>query len=317
MNRRQKFIFDSYYQKSINLYDTTELRWIGKTMQADSPAQEKSLRTGYFKDAAFNALQISYTAGEPIESLIPRLEKLIKHYEIYQQALADEEGEPDISPLAIDDWPGQYEECVQVISLCILLHRTDLLTRFVALLDRAGYAKEDTLYEDLLRKHLPGRADLDEWYHNHYTLLIRAIYATDPEEASDLLKQYCKQWYPAFAKLQTSWHDSHLDIEDDDGSYVGYWAFEVAAAAFLYGIDDSKLDHLVYPKDLVEYARVNSQSATTQIGRIEAGKPCSKTGYWFTPAKSDSRRYFNQGEVMPGFSDSHWGDTIWYWSAEE
>ncbi|MHC8361805.1 PoNe immunity protein domain-containing protein [Pseudomonas sp. LS2P72] len=317
MNRRQKFIFDSYYQKSINLYDTTESRWIGKTMQADSPSQEKSLRTGYFKEAAFNALLISYTAGEPIESLIPRLEKLIENYEIYQQALAVEEGEPDISPLAIDDWPGQYEECVQVISLCILLHRIDLLTRFVALIDRAGYANEDTLYEDLLRKHLPGRAELDEWYHDLYTPLVRAIYAEVPEEASDLLKQYCKEWYPAFKKQQTNWHDSHLDIEDDDGSYVGYWAFEAAAVAFLYGIDDSNVDNMVYPKDLAEYARTHSQSNAKQIGRIEAGKPCSKTGYWFTPAQTNSRRHFHQGEIMPSFSGSDWGDTIWYWSGEE
>lgn len=317
MNRRQKFIFDSYYQKSINLYDTTEARWIGKKMQADSPAQEKSLRTGYFKESAFNALLISYTEGEPIESLIPRLEKLIENYEVYQQALAVEEDEPDISPLAIDDWPAQYEECVQVISLCILLHRNDLLTRFVVLIDRAGYANEDILYEDLLRKHLPNRTELDEWYHDLYTPLIRAIYAEEPEEASDLLKQYCKEWYPSFGKQQTTWHDSHLDIEDDDGSYVGYWAFEAAAIAFLYGIDDTKIDNMVYPKDLAEYARKHSQSNAKQIGRVEAGKPCSKTGYWFTPAQINSRRRFQQGEIMPSFSGSNWGDTLWYCSGED
>lgn len=259
MNRRQHFIADSYYQKSIHLYDTTESRWTG-TMQADSPDQEKALRMGYFKEAAFNALLISYTAGEPIDSLIPRLEKLISRYEIYQQALAAEEREPDISPLAIDDLPEHYEECVQVISLCILLQRTDLLTRFVTLVDRGGYAHEDTLYEDLLRKYLPGRADLDEWFHDLYTPLIRAMYATEPEESSHLLKHYCEAWYPAFATLQTNWHDSHLDIEDDEGNYVGYWAFEAGVIAFLYGIDDSQIDSMVYPKDLVAYAR---RAATT------------------------------------------------------
>ncbi|MBK5396081.1 DUF1911 domain-containing protein [Pseudomonas sp. TH39(2020)] len=266
MNKRQCFIFDSYYQKSIHLYDTTESRWTGRTMQADSPGQEKALRTGYFKDAAFSALLISYTAGESIERLIPRLEKLINSYEIYQQALAAEESEPDISPLTIDDSPGHYEECVQVISLCILLHRTDLLIRFVALIDRAGYADEDTLYEDLLRKHLPDRTDLDEWFHDLYTPLIRAMYATEPEESSNLLKQYCEAWYPAFATLQTNWHDSHLDIQGDDGNYIGYWALEAGAIAFLYDIDDSKIDHMVYPKDLVEYARNQKASNLSPSG---------------------------------------------------
>lgn len=317
MNRRQKFIFDSYYQKSIKLYDETESRWENETMQADNPAQEKALRTGYFKESAFNALLISYTAGEPIETLLPRLEKLITCYEIYQNALALEDGEPDISPLAIDDWPEQYEECVQVISLCILLHQKDLLIRFVNLIDRAGYAHEDTLYEDLLRKILPGRSDLDEWYHELYSPLVNAIYSDDEKEASDLLLEYCKEWYPAFGKLQTNWHDSHLDIEDDDGNYVGYWAFEAAAVAFLYGIDDRKISHMVYPKDLVEYARNYQSSSSSQTSRVDAGKPCIKSGFWFTPAQNDSRRYFNQGEIMPKFDNSAWGDTIWYWSGEE
>ncbi|WP_460099933.1 PoNe immunity protein domain-containing protein [Pseudomonas sp. H3_C08] len=254
VRKRQAFLTDSYYRKSIRLYDETESRWVGETMQADSAAEEQALRTTYFKDAAFNALLVSYTAGEPIASLVPRLEKLVDHYEINQQALALND-EPNVSPLAIDDWPEQYEECVQVMSLCILLHRIDLLARFSALIDRAGYAGEDTLYEDLLRKCLPGRADLDEWYHDLYTPLIRAIYAESAEESSELLEQYCDGWYQGFEDLQTNWHDSHLDIEDDDGNYVGYWTFEAAAIAFLYGIDDSKIDHMVYPKDLVEYAR--------------------------------------------------------------
>ncbi|MBC8997558.1 DUF1911 domain-containing protein [Pseudomonas sp. N40(2020)] len=258
MRKRQALLTDSYYRKSIRLYDETESRWLGQTMQADSPEEEQALRAAYFKEAAFNALLISYTAGEPIASLVPRLEKLVDCYEIHQRALALDD-DPNVSPLAIDDWPDQYEECVQVMSLCILLRRTDLLARFCTLTDRAGYAGEDTLYEDLLSKDLPGRADLDEWYHDLYTPLIRAIYAADASESSELLRQYCEGWYAGFEGEQTNWHDSHLDIEDDDGNYVGYWAFEAAAIAFLYEIDDRQNDHWAYPKDLVEYAR-NLQS---------------------------------------------------------
>ncbi|WP_122671643.1 PoNe immunity protein domain-containing protein, partial [Pseudomonas viridiflava] len=93
------------------------------------------------------------------------------------------------------------------------------------------------------------------------------------------------------------WHDSHLDIEGDDGSYVGYWAFEAGAIAFLYDIDDSKIDHMVYPKDLVVYARNYQGANGTQINRVVAGDPCTKTGYWFTPAQANSRRHFQQGEI--------------------
>lgn len=51
--------------------------------------------------------------------------------------------------------------------------------------------------------------------------------------------------------------------------------------------------------------------------RVESGQPCSKAGFWFTPAKENSRRHFDNGEIMPSFSGSSWGDTIWYWSGEE
>lgn len=314
MNRRQPFISESYYRATITFFDETPDRWANQKMQADTPEQELALRAAHFKDATLDGLFLCYTAGDPIEALPTRLEQLIKDYETYQHALAAQEQMPDISPLAIDDWPGEYEECVQVISLCILLHRTDLLQRFVVLLDNAGYAGDDTLYEDLLRKVLPNRTDLDEWYHDLYTPLIRAIYALTPEEASDLLKQYCNQWYSSFADLQTTWHDSHLDIDGDEGSYVGYWAFEAGAIAYLYNIDDSQIDHMVYPKDLVAYARSNTPKHNTP-SPVHAGQPCPQTGYWFSPAQHNSRRHFTQGEIMPEFTGSPWGATIWYWSS--
>ncbi|WP_407719305.1 hypothetical protein [Pseudomonas syringae] len=85
---------------------------------------------------------------------------------------------------------------------------------------------------------------------------------------------------------------------------------------YLYNIDDSKIDHMVYPKDLVEYARNYQGTNGSQVNRVVAGDPCTKTGYWFTPAQANSRRHFQQGEIMPRISDSKWGDTLWYWSGE-
>lgn len=50
--------------------------------------------------------------------------------------------------------------------------------------------------------------------------------------------------------------------------------------------------------------------------RIEAGNPCPEAGYYFSPAKVNSRRLFAQGETMPGF-DSAYGQTIWQWDANQ
>ena len=257
MKRRQEFLGESQYEHFLKEHDEVIEFFKIHRFKSDSDAEEASLRASYFQTLALDRLIVTYTAGAPVECLIPLLEDLLDKYEVRQQTLADYEQSPTISPLAIDDWPDQYEEAVQVMGLCVLLHRHDLLARFVKLIDQAGYAGDDTLYEDLLKKVLPDRHDIDEWYHDVYTPLIQAVYVDTPEEASSRLQQYCEGWYGAFE--HAPWHDTHL--QGEEGCYVGYWAFEAAAIAFLYGIDDSRIDHMVYPRDLVQYAR---RSATCE-----------------------------------------------------
>ncbi|RYO77269.1 hypothetical protein DL763_010032 [Monosporascus cannonballus] len=50
--------------------------------------------------------------------------------------------------------------------------------------------------------------------------------------------------------------------------------------------------------------------------RCEAGHPCTKSGYWITPAKSGSRRFFSQGTLMPEVV-SNYGSTIWQWDSDQ
>lgn len=50
--------------------------------------------------------------------------------------------------------------------------------------------------------------------------------------------------------------------------------------------------------------------------RCEAGETCPKSGYWITPAKSDSRRFFSQGAPMPEVV-SDYGSTIWQWDSDQ
>ena len=57
---------------------------------------------------------------------------------------------------------------------------------------------------------------------------------------------------------------------------------------------------------------------TSQVqGRCPAGQPCSKSGYWFTLAKADSRSYFRQGETMPDYPNNNWGEVIWQFDGEK
>ncbi|MBK5396079.1 DUF1911 domain-containing protein [Pseudomonas sp. TH39(2020)] len=251
MIKRQKYLTVKRHENFIINYKKSFIFWEDKLFQADSPEQEKSIRARHFQTLHLKNILIRYTAGEEVHNLAILLETLVESYENLQKKLAQFEQIENITPLIIDDWVDEYQECLQVISLCILLHRRDLLKRFVFLIDNAGYAGTDTLYEDLLIKVLPEREDVDQWYHDVYTLLIQAIYTEDKNNASELLEKHCTNWYSHFD--QAPWHDSHKD--GDEGSYVGYWALEAGAIAFLYDIDDSNIDHMVYPKDLVKYAR--------------------------------------------------------------
>lgn len=45
---------------------------------------------------------------------------------------------------------------------------------------------------------------------------------------------------------------------------------------------------------------------------VPGGSPCPEAGWWFTPAKSGSRRHFKAGETMPE-TDSSYGHTLWQW----
>ncbi|CAJ0820871.1 hypothetical protein [Ralstonia flaminis] len=56
----------------------------------------------------------------------------------------------------------------------------------------------------------------------------------------------------------------------------------------------------IYPKDLVDWYRPHASVVPDERPpRTPAGRPCPKEGWWFTPAATDSRRFFKQDEAMP------------------
>ena len=58
------------------------------------------------------------------------------------------------------------------------------------------------------------------------------------------------------------------------------------------------------------------QNRHRPVGRAPGGDTCPRSGWWFTPAAANSRRYFKQGEVMPTIS-SDYGSTIWQWDTDQ
>jgi len=79
---------------------------------------------------------------------------------------------------------------------------------------------------------------------------------------------------------------------------------------------DTRYEDGTIPPEEAEYLAVNPATDPTQRLRCKAGWPCPLDGYWSTPARANSRRHFQSGELMPEFT-SDYGETIWTFDADQ
>ncbi|WP_203789467.1 PoNe immunity protein domain-containing protein [Aquipseudomonas alcaligenes] len=308
--RRQPFATKAYFQRLISIYEEWNADIFDDLLNPIICDQYKSIDGTALCRNCCEIISAAYTEGQSPEQITPRLDTLVAAYEKDRELSIISYGSDEVCAGFGEN--DDYEQFLQTLSLCILLGRSELIPRLSAIFDRDNKG-QDAIYETLLSFYDDSRVKTDDLlFKRPFAGLLKVIRATTPKEASKLLDKYCKDWYPAFKKAP--WYDSHLSIDGEDGSYSGYWAFEAGAIAYLFNIDDSQIDHMVYPKDLVAYARSNTPKHNTP-GPVHAGQPCPHTGYWFSPAQHNSRRHFTQGEIMPEFKDSPWGATIWYWSS--
>jgi hypothetical protein len=333
--RRQKFLNEKYFE--INK------KWLTRLIQENEKVDESGLTSvdpaypgvfgSTFKEK-LNLLRLHYTAGEPIESLSAMHVDAMKWFDLWHVAYREhiqslgkarnEELREDGSPLWFEDL-FYFQLGLDIVSLAILLGEGEAVRHIATLLTR--YRNTDMLFESIVEPAYGQPSSVEEFFHERpYDPLLDAIYAAKtPQEASFFVKAYLDDWYKSFEGAP--WYNGHTVIADEYLAYEGYWAFEAAAVCVIYGIDDSFFrDHLVYPKDLADWARANGSLDKIKPssgphkgddhGRCEANQPCPRDGYWFTPAQVGSRRHFKAGEVMPEFK-SDYGATIWQWDAKQ
>lgn len=271
-------------------------------------------------DQKWDDFQLRFTAGEEMQSLRTILGEVVNAYEQYADALDILSDEDYHAPFILDDVIDRYVAYLNLICAAILLHREDLIPVIYGLNAGTDYDGEDAIIEELLTFYLPDRPKLNEWYwEKPYALLLDVLDVTDSAERPKAMKKYVKAWYPAM-KGRAFFFGKHEKIEEDFSPYFGYWAMCAAAFTYLYDIDDTSYrNELVYPKDLVDYARSVPRRAVdfddgTQLLRVAGGQACPREGAWFSPAKMGSARHFTVGEIMPVFDASEYGSTIWQWS---
>jgi hypothetical protein len=332
MKRRQQFLderHDAWMRK-----DCTEgianIEQIIDTAIARSDGAYAADRMSFSALLRFQRLVLDFTAGAPVEAMREELERVVVAYERYGQQLWENTQDRN-EPVFQFDVLDEYPQLLQLIGLCFLLHRRDLLPRLAALQDGLdavgqkgqGTGGSDWIYEEFMSFAVgPENRFESERIHwpRPYEPLADALSSADNAAALKDLDRFLKRWYKDLAG--TGWHDSHKpDEHGNQGGYYGYWSFEAGAAVLLLGIEDDSSLHkyLYYPKDLVAWARAHQQLSATEAGgrdglRCEAGQPCPRAGYWFTPARLASRQRFEQGQVMPEVG-SPYGATIWQWDS--
>jgi hypothetical protein len=328
--RRQKFLTLEYYILNQEEHaESIALYLEGIKNKADDDFRPPVRESGVFGDH-LDLLKLHYTAGVPIEELQPLYDKVIAALKVWQEAhlvyiksLEDYPGElPDISDVTPLYFEGleTFQPVMDITSLGLLLGDAEALRQLAYWLRR--YRHEDMLFEELIS---PAISDPDLTCEKFfielpYTYLIDAFIAKEPKDAIKAMKQYLDKWYKSFEGVP--WHDGHLyPVQGEYMPYYGYWSFESAAIAVLHNMDDSSFrNHLLYPKDLADWARENNSIEKIRASleekappSVPGGSPCTKAGRWATPAQPGSARNFEEGEIMPDFPGSSYGATFWQW----
>lgn len=323
--RRQQFLGEADYLASLKAIDTG-IAALEENFIENSGFLASQMRLSMsIAGDRFIKLCLHYTAGEPIAPLRAELEEVIAAYERYGEHLWQYTGDRNevvFKFYSLDD----YCQLLQLIGLCFLLHRRDLLPRLAAMQDGDAGANggADTIYEEFMIHVFGPELRYQSETANQVRPYENLFYALTEDDHVEQLKElnlFLKHWYKDLAG--TGWHDSH---KEDGSGYYGYWSFEAGAAVLLLGIEDDSSLHkyLYYPKDLVAWCREHAAdypdgglgSAPKSRPNVPGGQPCPEAGWWFTPAKTGSRRYFKQGETMPSLG-SDYGHTFWQWASEQ
>ncbi len=267
-------------------------------------------------------LSLQYSAGAPVSLLaevwphaMDWAEEYAAQHKAYHQSPENRSG--DITPHVALVSEEYWIVALRLVCFGLLTGHAQHMPRVMALLDYANaeLGIHDGLIERLVAPWVPDRPIPDKaTRHLPYRKLFK-VFAATPDKRPALMGKYLDEWYHA------SRREPYIDQHQGSGmNFYGYWAWEAAATTWVLGMDDSSYrDMPFYPKDLADFARlptIGTPHTRIPPHGIPGGHPCPQTGWWYSPANTQSRRYFQQDEIFP-ILNSDYGATFWIWSQEQ
>lgn len=287
--RRQDYIDEESYKNTLAHYAADETSYAEQLSDPRQKPGDHASTFQFWASTRWETLQLRYTGGAPLEDLREYLELVVSAWEAYASENDDLTGADYAPPFRLADMVDNYVDYLGVLCFAILLHREDLIPRIFKLIE-GTYDGADAVLEELFKFYLPDRPVLDHWlWEKPYRTLLHAIDSEDPTEREALMRKYVSSWYKSM-KGQAHFWGKHDQIEPSFSPYLGYWALCAAAFTYLYDIDDrSYRDELVYPSDLVDYARSMPRRSIApgdeaQQHQVVGAQPRPRTGPWFSPA---------------------------------
>lgn len=263
VRRRQQFLDQDQYEKTLK-NSRALLQVQLKNKELAESAEDSSLAHYFLYLENFWIWMLDYTAGVPIEELAPRLSGIVDRFSEWNEVDQQHQKEmlsqyPEYGPYKyraatnFGDF-SDYADTLQLLCIAILLRDQRSVRRLIRIL--RSHRGQDGLFEQLIGAYVDDAMELDTcMFGKPYATLLQAVHADDEPAARMLIEKHLQQWYPAM-KQHPRWHDGHLRISEEGyAPYYGYWALEAGAMVFVFDVDDDGINHMVYPRDLVDYAR--------------------------------------------------------------
>ncbi|SOZ20183.1 conserved hypothetical protein [Cupriavidus taiwanensis] len=271
--------------------------------------------------SALDWMSMQYSAGAPVEQIAqvwPYVLRWAEEYAAFHENYhTTPESEGYLTPHVTLRDEEYWIVALRMVCFGLLSGYTPMMPRVMAFLDYGNVEMgvSDGLLERLVAPSSPGRGEPPDEATRHlpYRKLFK-VFAADPEHRPQLMSTYLDEWY--HASRREPYIDQH---GEGDVAFYGYWSWEAAAITVVLDIDDASYRDLpFYPKDWVDFGRLHRETDTSNYsGSIAAGEPAPRDGWWFTPAKAASRRFFKSGEIFPEVKGTDYGSTFWQWDIDQ
>ena len=216
---------------------------------------------------ALNLMSLQYSAGGDVEFIQELYPYLLHWTEEYAETSHLYNLSPDAGgryvwhiSLGTEDY---WYIALRLVCFGLLTGYADQMQRIMPIIDYTEATPEgqekDGLIERLVAPFVAGRGTPPDNARRHlpYRKLFK-VFNAQPEKRPALMLQYLEDWYEA--SRREPYYEQHPRADIDEGfTYYGYWSWEAAAVTWLLDIDDTSYrDHQFYPKDLVDFARVQN-----------------------------------------------------------